>query len=36
MTVAELERLFRNQLGDVIPDYLISQSLFLDYLNEAE
>lgn len=36
MTVAELESLFRNQLGDSVPDYFISQALFLDYLNEAE
>jgi hypothetical protein len=36
MTVAELERLFRNQFGDSVPDYLISQTLFIDYLNEAE
>ena len=36
MTVAELESLFRNQLGDSVPDYFVSQSLFIDYLNEAE
>jgi hypothetical protein len=36
MTVAELESLFRNQLGDTVPDYLVSQALFIDYLNEAE
>jgi hypothetical protein len=36
MTVAELESLFRNQFGDSVPNYLISPSLFLDYLNEAE
>jgi hypothetical protein len=36
MTVAELESLFRNQLGDLLPDYFVSQALFIDYLNEAE
>lgn len=36
MTVAELRDVFRARLDDLVAPYLISDALFLDYLNEAE